>query len=80
MTLVRLTWQPDDSVAETMTADLPAARVGELQALLADPDTDFGEAAMWIPVRLDTEPPGAPFMKRLFRLSRITAVTRADKR
>lgn len=80
MTLVRLTWQPDDSDAETMTADLPAARVSELQVLLADPATNFGEAAMWIPVRLDTEPRAAAFTKRLFRLARITAVAEESAR
>ncbi|MWA08813.1 DUF1653 domain-containing protein [Streptomyces sp. BA2] len=62
-----------------MAADLPAARIRELQDLLADPTADFGEAAMWIPVRLDTEPRNAPFAKRLFRLARITAVISEDQ-
>lgn len=74
MTTLRLTWQPGDSnTPETMTAAMSPARAAELQQLLAD-GTDFGETAMWIDVRLDSEPPHAPFMPRLFRLARITEI------
>lgn len=75
MTYVRLTWQPANTTTpETMTADIPPARITELRELITDPNVDLGETVLWIPVRLDHEPPDAPFTKLLFRLARITAI------
>lgn len=73
-THVRFTWQPDDSDApETLTAYMTRAHAAELRDLIADPAA-LGEAVMWIPTLLDSEPMGAPFRNRLFRVARITHV------
>lgn len=70
MATARLTWQPDDTrQPETLTVDMPPARVSELHGLLSA-GADFGDAVMWIPVRDDA----GTYTPRLFRLARITSV------
>ncbi len=72
MTVARLTWRPGDTTTpETLTVDLPAARIRELQDLIGTPDWVQSETAMWIPC---DSGPGQPVVKRLFRLARITAI------
>jgi hypothetical protein len=68
--IARLTWQPDDTdQPETLTVDMPANRVSELQTLLAA-DAYFGDTVMWIPTRSED----GTYTPRLFRLARITAI------
>ncbi|MEU7737859.1 hypothetical protein AB0B51_33160 [Streptomyces griseus] len=67
--IASLTWQPDDTdQPETVTIDMPAHLVADLQHLI-DARHDFGDAVAWIPTRDDA---GA-YIPRLFRLARITA-------
>lgn len=66
----RLTWQPANTHdPETLTVDMPADRISELQTLLAA-GVDFGEAAIWIPTRNAD----GTYTHRLFRLARIAAI------
>ncbi|WP_405391090.1 hypothetical protein OG596_26480 [Streptomyces sp. NBC_01102] len=67
--IANLTWQPNDTdQPETVTVDMPATRLSELQTLLAA-GADFGDTVMWIPTRNDD----GTYTPRLFRLARITA-------
>lgn len=67
--IASLTWQPTDTdQPETVTVDMPADWIAELQRLI-DAHHDFGDAVAWIPVRDTT---GA-YTPRLFRLARTTA-------
>ncbi|MGP3752181.1 hypothetical protein [Streptomyces sp. IBSNAI001] len=67
--IANLTWQPDDTdQPETVTVDMPWARLVELRQLLAA-GADFGDTVMWISTRNDD----GTYTPRLFRLARITA-------
>lgn len=67
--IATLTWQPTDTdQPETVTIDMPAHWIADLQHLI-DTKHDLGDAVAWIPVRDTT---GA-YTPRLFRLARITA-------
>ncbi|MFI9194192.1 hypothetical protein ACIG0A_33440 [Streptomyces californicus] len=68
--IATLTWQPSDAThPETVTIDMPAPWIADLQRLI-DAQHDFGDAVAWIPTRDNA---GA-YTPRLFRLARITAV------
>lgn len=74
MTLAQLTWQPDNiDGPETLTVDLPAERITEMQDLIGTADWVRSEAVMPIPTR-GTNGRMEP---RLYRLARITAIQAA---
>lgn len=67
--IASLTWQPADTdQPESVTVDMPAHWLAELQRLI-DARHTFRDAVAWIPVR-DADWAYTP---RLFRLARITA-------
>lgn len=68
--IAHLTWRPDDTdQSETITVDMPATHITEMQQLLAD-GAPLGDALLWIPVRDSA----GTYTPRLFRLARIIAI------
>jgi hypothetical protein len=71
-----LTWQPADTDdPHTLTVDLPAERITEMQALIGTPAWRASEAAVWIDYRSGDEGPMAP---GLFRLARVLSIEPLD--
>lgn len=70
MTLAELTWTPDNNQPETLTADIPEGLLQQMRDLIGTAEWVSSEAVMWINCQVGDQ----PWTKRLFRLSRITAL------